>query len=305
MSWASGMTGRVREQVPLAPRTTWRIGGPARFLVEPAGEGDLARLLTQLPDDLPRVVLGGGSNVLVADAGFDGVVIDLGAGLAGLTVVAEGDGGAVIRAGAGATVRQLAHFAQRLGLAGAEFLAGIPGSVGGAVRMNAGAYGGEIKGILVDAELMDAAGVCHRRDGAALGLAYRQSQLPPGWVVTAASFRLGRDAPGAIRERMRGFNRKRAAAQPLALRSAGSTFKNPPGGELAWRLIARCGLRGARQGEAQVSEKHCNFLVNRGQATSADMLALIARVQESVARQTGVRLALEVGILGCRGWQGE
>lgn len=308
----SGLALPVTEGAALAPRTTWRIGGPARWLVQPVDGGGLGRLLAAWPGDVPLMVLGGGSNLLIDDAGFSGLVVDLTGHLSRIETVTEavassrwgfgpkdvGKDNVIVRAEAGASTRSLAHYARRRGLAGAAFLAGIPGSVGGALRMNAGAHGGEMKDILLAVEMMDPAGKPHRRVASHLGLAYRQARVPAGWLFLSALLRFRPGDPGAIRERMRGFNRRRRATQPLAFPSAGSTFKNPPEGPRAWQWIDAAGMRGTREGDAQVSEQHSNFFINCGRANSRDMRVLIDRVRERVLQTGGISLALEVGILG-------
>lgn len=290
--------GEVRENEPLARRTTWRIGGPARWLARPRDEVDLADLMVGLPDDTPRFILGGGSNLLVEDAGYDGVVIDLAGGFNRIRRTEEE---LIVYAEAGAETRGLAHFTRKSGLAGLEFLAGIPGSVGGAVKMNAGAYGGEIKDRLSCARVMDPEGGFHRMNVEQLGLGYRTSALPEGWLIVGAAFRLEDGDPESIREEMKAYNRKRRASQPLEYPSAGSVFKNPADGPKAWELIDQAGLRGTAIGAAQVSEKHGNFFVNRGGATSDAMRALIGKAEEEVFKTAGIRLEREIGILGPKG----
>lgn len=259
----------------------------------------LQPLLRTWPDDLPRLLLGGGSNILVDDNGFHGVVLDL-QRMDQITLLpaSERDGVVYLQAEAGVGTRLLAHFARSHGLTGAEFLSGIPGRVGGALRMNAGAYGQTMQDIVRSCDLMDTEGTIHTYPVQQLGMGYRTTQIPPDWVFLSARFALQRGDPLAIRERMRVLNRKRRASQPLRFPSAGSTFKNPPSGPLAWQWIEAAGLRGAREGQAQVSEQHCNFLINRGGARSRDMRVLIDRVREGVDKVGGGPLALEVGIVG-------
>lgn len=296
------LRGGWRSAVPLAPYTTWRIGGEALWSAEPLDREDLrqlARWRCQRPD-LPWLWLGGGSNLLVDDRGFPGVVVVMTRHLKAVTPlpVEPPEGGWLIRAEAGAMVRQVAHLARRLGGAGLEFLGGIPGSVGGAVRMNAGAYGGDISSVLVEALVMDPEGEIHRRSGVELGFGYRRVALPADWVVVEGIFRTSPGDPGRIAQAMRAMNASRRFSQPLGFPSAGSTFKNPPSSEAAWRLIDQAGMRGVWQGGAQVSTLHCNFLLNRGGATASDMMGLIDRVREAVVRRSGVTLELEVGIVG-------
>lgn len=287
------------ENVPLAPRTTWKIGGPARWLVQPGTAHELQqvlRRLQELPEPIPRLVLGGGSNVLIDDVGFQGVVLDLKHRM-NFIALAEQDKTGVLWVGAGTTTRTLAHFARTHGLTGAEFLGGIPGSVGGALRMNAGAYGQEMKNIVLDVELLDAEGVCQTLAVEQLGMSYRCTQVPQDWIFLSARLQLHQGDPETIRERMRSLNDARRTSQPLRFPSAGSTFKNPVNGPKAWQWIAEAGLRGVSVGDAQVSEKHCNFLINRGAARSCDMRLLMDRVQKQVVQVGGALLALEVEIV--------
>lgn len=293
----------VLEGVPLARRTTWRIGGAARWLVQPKDEAELRRVLASLPEKMPRLLLGGGSNLLLADAGLDGVGVDLTAGMREIRLAADDGEQVELEVQAGADVRHLAHVARQQGWSGAEFLAGIPGSVGGALRMNAGAYGGEMKQILMAARALDAEGIPQTLEVARMGLGYRTCGVPEGWIFTGARIRLRRDDPQRIRERMRGYNRQRAASQPLAWPSAGSTFRNPPGAA-AWKLLEEAGMRGVRVGAAGVSEKHCNFFLNLGGATAREMRTLIDRARERVLQTSGVALQLEVRIITADGrWE--
>ncbi|MBF0369909.1 MAG: UDP-N-acetylmuramate dehydrogenase [Magnetococcales bacterium] len=297
----SGLLGRVEEQVPLASRTTWRIGGPARWLIFPAGVADLARLLAGWPREVPLLVLGGGSNLLLDDRGFGGGVVALTQGLCKIQVVAEAESTVTLEAQAGLSTRALAHYARRQGLAGVEFLGGIPGTLGGALRMNAGAYGQQMRDVLVEALLLTAQGERIAMTSEELALGYRQSRIPEGAIFVSARLRLTRDHPGEILQRMRRINQLRTKSQPLEHPSAGSTFKNPPQGAKTWQLIDAAGMRGVAIGGAQVSEKHSNFLINRHKATSREMVGLIEQVQERVAKTSGVTLQLEVGVLDDRG----
>ena len=298
-----GLKPPLQESVPLKRRTTWRIGGAARWLAEPNSRGELARLWSELPEEIPRFLLGGGSNILVEDTGFSGVAVDLTRRFNRIEQQpVEGEESQVrLIAEAGVKTSTLAHLARRQGLTGAEFLGGIPGTLGGAMRMNAGANGGDIAAILSEAQIVDREGNIQSVPVEKLGLAYRHSNLPPDALFLSGTFILKRGEPEGIRDKMRRFNQHRSQSQPLDYASAGSTFKNPPQGPAAWKLIQEAGLRGSRIGDAQVSEKHCNFLINRDQAKSDEMLALIHRVREKVAQKTGVDLELEVAILGPEG----
>lgn len=230
--------GTLRRDVPLAPLTWLRVGGPAEILFQPADAGDLAGFLAALPAEVPVLPMGVASNLLVRDGGLAGVVVRFGGPLAKVEV--EGD---LVLAGAGALDQRVAQVAQKAGLGGLEFLIGIPGTIGGAVRMNAGAFGGETKDRLVWAEALDRHGVLHRLDREALGFAYRRSALPADWIVVRAAFRGEPGDPAAILARMDAIKAEREVAQPLRAATGGSTFKNPPGGK-AWQLIDAAGCRG-------------------------------------------------------------
>ncbi len=302
--WMASLDTPVQRDVPLSARTTWKIGGPARWLIQPDTVPALQRLLVAWPTGLPRLILGGGSNLLVDDNGFHGVVFDLTRHLKRMEILStplEEEGVVLVQAEAGVGTRALAHFARSHGLTGAEFLGGIPGSVGGALRMNAGAYGGEVRTILVECDLLDTEGRVQTRPVHQLGMGYRTTQVPADWIFLSARFALRRGDPVVIRERMRTLNRTRRKSQPLRFPSAGSTFKNPPTGPKAWQWIESVGLRGAREGQAQVSEQHCNFLINRGGALAREMRVLIDRIRERVDKAGGGVLALEVGIVGPSG----
>lgn len=292
------------ENVPLAGRTTWRMGGSARWLATFSEIAQLERFWAELSRETPRFVLGGGSNILVADAGFAGVVLDLTRGINQIRLENSPDQentGRILYAEAGASTRTLAHTARRLGLTGAEFLAGIPGSVGGALVMNAGAHGCELKEILVDALALDPDGQRHILTPQNLAMGYRHTELPKGWIFVSARFRLQSQNPEVILQTMRHYNRYRRSTQPLAQPSAGSTFKNPPQGPPAWKLIDAAGWRGGAVGKARVSPKHCNFFVNMGKARASDMILLIRTVRDAVLAHSGITLETEVGLLGPSG----
>ncbi|HIJ84034.1 MAG: UDP-N-acetylenolpyruvoylglucosamine reductase [Magnetococcales bacterium] len=295
------LAGLLLENCPLAGRTTWRMGGLARWLVSFRDIEDLVLFWGNLSRETPRFVLGGGSNILVADAGFQGVVLDLTRGLNRIQLqqpVGPGNPEAILYAEAGASTRALAHACRHLGLSGAEFLAGIPGSVGGALVMNAGAFGGEIKDILIDALALDPDGERHVLTPDTLKMRYRHTQLPLGWIFVSARFRLIPADAEVIRKTMQRFNHHRRTTQPLAHPTAGSTFKNPSQGPCAWKLIEAAGMRGASVGQARVSEKHCNFFINTGQASATDMTCLVRKVRDAVFAHSGIRLETEVGLLG-------
>ena len=286
------LRGVLRRDVPLGPLTWLRVGGPAACLFQPADQEDLAAFLAALPAAVPLLPMGVASNLLVRDGGVDGVVVRFGGPLAKVAV--EGD---LVVAGAGALDQRVAQEAQRAGLGGLEFLIGIPGTVGGAVRMNAGAFGGETKDRLVWAEALDRDGRLHRLANADLGFAYRKSALPAGHVVVRAAFRGEPGDPAAIVARMNAIRAEREAAQPLRVATGGSTFKNPPGHK-AWQLIDAAGCRGLRLGAAMVSEKHCNFLINTGGATADEVERLGEQVRQRVRDHSGVELEWEVIRIG-------
>ena len=288
----TGLRGSMRDNVPLAPLTWFRVGGPAERLFQPADAEDLAAFLAQMPADVSVLPMGVASNMLVRDGGIEGVVVRFGGPLARVEI----DGTTLI-AGAGALDQRVAQEAQRAGLAGIEFMIGIPGTVGGAVRMNAGAFGGETRERLTWAETLDRTGRLHRLTNAELGFAYRHSELPEDWIVVRAAFALEPGDPAAIKTRMDAIKAEREAAQPLRVATGGSTFKNPPG-HRAWQLIDQAGCRGLTRGAAMVSDKHCNFLINTGGATAADLEALGETVRARVLALSGIRLEWEIKRLG-------
>ncbi len=288
----TGPRGSLRLNVPLAPLAWFRAGGPAERLFQPADVDDLAAFLAATPGDVPVLPMGVASNMLIRDGGVRGVVVRFGGALA--KVVVEG---ATVVAGAGALDQRVAQEAQRAGLAGIEFMIGIPGTIGGAVRMNAGAFGGETRERLVWAEALDRQGRLHRLTNAELGFSYRHSDLPEDWIVVRAAFALEPGDPAAIRARMEAIKAEREAAQPLRVATGGSTFKNPPG-QRAWQLIDQAGCRGLTRGAAMVSDKHCNFLINTGGATAADLEALGETVRARVLATSGIHLEWEIKRLG-------
>ena len=286
------LRGTLRRAVPLAPLTWLRVGGLAEAVFQPADADDLAAFLAALPVGVPVLPMGVASNLLVRDGGVDGVVVRFGGPLA--RVMVEGD---VVLAGAGALDQRVAQEVQRAGLGGLEFLIGIPGTVCGAVRMNAGAFGGETKDRLVWAEAMDRQGNLHRLANADLGFVYRKCALPCDWIVVRAAFLGEPGEPEAILARMNAIRAEREAAQPLRVATGGSTFKNPPGHK-AWQLIDAAGCRGLRLGAAMVSEKHCNFLINTGDASADEVERLGELVHQRVRDHSGVALEWEVIRIG-------
>jgi len=284
--------GRVQADAPLAPFTWFRVGGPAEALVRPSSPTDLAGFLAALPHDVPVQVLGAASNVIVRDGGIHGVVLRLGRGFGDIRVEPDG-----VVAGAACLDATVAEQAAAAGLTGLEFLSGIPGAIGGAVAMNAGAYGGEIAGCLDWAEVVIRSGEQVRLDAAALALAYRHASLPPGAVVVRARLRARPGDRAAIAARMADIRRSREATQPVRARTGGSTFRNPPGMR-AWELIDAAGGRGLVRGGAACSDKHCNFLLNTGAATAADLEGLGEELRRRVHAASGVTLEWEIKRMG-------
>ena len=286
--------GKLEENAPLSRYTWFGTGGPADILFRPADAVDLADFLADLPADVPITVIGLGSNLLVRDGGIPGVVIRLGKAFGAI----EADGDHVF-VGAGAVDIAVASAARDVGIAGLEFLRGIPGSIGGALAMNAGAYGREMKDIVVSATALDRTGIHHKLALEDFEYRYRSSAVPPDWIFTSAALRGWPGEAAEIAARMTEIADAREDSQPLRTRTGGSTFKNPDGAR-AWELIDRAGCRGLAIGDAQVSEKHCNFLINRGRATSDDLEALGEEVRRRVAEETGVSLEWEIKRIGRR-----
>lgn len=287
------LRGRVAPGAVLGPGTWFRVGGPAEALVRPADTEDLAAFLAALPHEVPMTVIGAASNLIVRDGGIAGVVIRLTA--RGFGAIEVADGGII--AGAAALDATVAEHAAENGLAGLEFLSGVPGTIGGAVAMNAGAYGGDVASVLDWAEVVSRSGEMQRLSAADLLLAYRFSALPPGAVVVRARFAARPGERREIAERIAAIRAAREATQPIRARTGGSTFANPPGMK-AWELIAAAGCRGLIRGGAQVSEKHCNFLINTGTATAAELEGLGEEVRARVRALTGVGLEWEIRRLG-------
>ena len=270
----------------------FRAGGPAEVLFRPADADDLASFLAAKPVDMAVGVIGVGSNLLVRDGGIPGIVIRLPAAFGKVST-----DGVRLRAGAAALDSQVARAAADAGLAGFEFLRGVPGTVGGALKMNCGCYGTEIKDIFVEATAIDGAGTKHKLTLADMGFAYRRSGVPDDFVFVDALFEGVRDDPKAVRARMEELLAKREASQPVKSRTGGSTFKNPPGHK-AWQLIEQAGCRGLRHGDAEVSELHANFLINTGEATAADIEALGEEVRARVKEKFGIELEWEIKRVG-------
>jgi UDP-N-acetylmuramate dehydrogenase len=288
------LRGRLTANQSLAEFTWFRVGGPAQVFFMPADEADLAYFMKLLPADLPVMVVGVGSNLIVRDGGVPGVVIRLGRGFN--DIKAEND---TVTAGTAALDKRVAEAAAAAGIGGMEFYFGIPGSIGGALRMNAGANGGETKDVLVQATGVTRGGGIVTLANADMKFEYRRNNADPSIIFTSATFRgplTGRDA---IRARMDEVQKHRETAQPIREKTGGSTFKNPPG-HSAWKLIDAAGLRGFRVGGAQVSEMHCNFLINTGNATAADIEMLGETIRERVRAQAGIELEWEIKRIGIK-----
>jgi UDP-N-acetylmuramate dehydrogenase len=286
------LRGRLLPNQSLAELTWFRVGGPAQVLFIPEDEGDLAYLLAHLPADIPVTVIGLGSNLIVRDGGVPGVAIRLGRGFSDIRVEGER-----VRAGAGVPDVKVSRAAQEDGLAGLAFFRGIPGAIGGALRMNGGAYGRETKDALVEARGVDRQGRVHVFTNGDMHYSYRHCGAPDDIIFTEAVFAATPGDPAAIAAEMDKITESREATQPIKSRTGGSTFKNPPGHK-AWQLIDAAGCRGLRIGDAQVSDLHCNFLINLGGATAADIETLGETVRERVKQSSGVPLEWEIKRIG-------
>src|SRR3954471_8444816 len=287
------LRGRLLANQSLAELTWFRVGGPAQVLFTPADEDDLGYFLRHLPKELAVYVVGVGSNLIVRDGGLPGVVIRLSPRAFG-EIRADGD---VVSAGTAALDKRVAETAASANIGGLEFLFGIPGTIGGALRMNAGANGSETKDVLIEATGIGRDGTKHTFTNADMKFVYRNSGVDPAIIFTAARFRGTIAAPEAIRARMEEVQTHREAAQPIREKTGGSTFKNPPGNS-AWKLIDAAGCRGLRVGGAQVSEMHCNFLINTGNATGHDIETLGETVRERVKADSGIELHWEIKRIG-------
>jgi UDP-N-acetylmuramate dehydrogenase len=288
----------------LADLTWFRVGGPAEVLFQPIDAEDLAAFLAACPPDIPVTPVGVGSNLLIRDGGVPGVVVRLGRGFSAIAVE-----GRRITAGAAALDARVAQAAAAAGIAGLEFLRGVPGTIGGALAMNAGCYGDEVKDVLIEAHGIDRAGNRVTIPAAGMGFSYRNASAAEGLIFTGAVFKGRADDASAVTTRMEALLAKREAAQPIRERTGGSTFRNPTGfsstgrdgdsHELkAWKLIEDAGCRGLRIGGAQVSEKHCNFLVNSGTATAADLEQLGETVRARVKSNSNIELHWEIRRIG-------
>jgi UDP-N-acetylmuramate dehydrogenase len=284
--------GELEENAPLDRETWFRAGGPADVLFRPADRDDLIEFIKRKPKDVPVTVIGYGSNLLVRDGGVAGVVVRMGKRMAEIAIDGED-----VSAGAGAGDVAVSAAARDAGLAGLEFLSGIPGTIGGALRMNAGAYGREMKDIVVECKALDPEGGLHKLKPDQLEFSYRHCGVPEDWIFTGAVMRGTHDDKAKIAERMAEIRRAREESQPLRTRTGGSTFANPPGHK-AWKLIDEAGLRGFKLGGAMVSEKHTNFLINTGTATGSDIENLGEEIRRRVKAKSGVTLEWEIRRIG-------
>lgn len=303
MTAASGLIARLprvrgsyQAQAPIKDLTWFRAGGPAEVLYLPPDADDLSDFLRGVPPEVALTVIGVGSNLLVRDGGVEGVVIRLGRGFMNTSV----ETGHRLRAGAAALDINVAKAALEAGLAGLEFLRGIPGTVGGGLRMNAGAYGREFKDVLVEAVALDRAGNRVRFSNTQMGFEYRRSSVAGDLIFVEALFEAAPGERAAIEARMNEITGARSATQPIKSRTGGSTFKNPPGNK-AWQLIDRAGCRGLRHGDAEVSTLHCNFLINHGEASGDQIEALGEEVRAKVKAATGIELEWEIKRIGRKG----
>ena len=284
--------GDYGEAVPMARHTWFGVGGPADVIFSPADAADLGAFLAACPPDIPVLPVGAGSNLLVRDGGIAGVVVRLGAHMTKISHEGE-----IVTAGSGTTDADVARYAARNGLAGLEFLIGIPGTVGGGLRMNAGAYGGEFRDITIRAHGFDRQGRPVSATPGEMGMAYRHSDAPADWIFTHAELQARPGDTAAIKARMKEIVASRGDAQPRGVRTGGSTFANPPGGK-AWQEIDAAGCRGLVIGGAQVSEKHCNFLINTGDASAHDIEMLGETVRQRVNARGGPALRWEIRRVG-------
>ncbi len=287
------VAGKLTENAPLAPLVWFKAGGAADWLFEPKDLADLQQFLRDLDPAVPVMALGLGSNMIVRDGGVPGVVVRLGKAFATVKPIDD----VTLNCGGGASGILVSSTARDKGIAGVEFLRSIPGTVGGFVRMNGGAYGGEVKDILVDCDVVLRDGSLVTLPVDALHYTYRHSELPEGAIVVAARFRGRPGEPAMIQAEMDRISESREASQPLRSKTGGSTFKNPAG-KKAWELVDAAGCRGLKLGGAQVSEKHTNFLINTGEATSAEIEGLGEEVRRRVRENSGVELEWEIQRIG-------
>lgn len=286
------VSGRLTANAPIGRQTWFGVGGAAEVLFRPADAADLAAFLAALPAEVPVTVIGAASNLLVRDGGIPGVTIRLGRALGDIAIAHE-----VVRVGAGALDRIVSAAAAAAGLAGLEFLSGIPGTMGGSLQMNAGAYGTEIKDVLISATALDRSGGRHVIDRASMALSYRHCGVDPGWIFIEARLRGIAGDREEITKRLAEIRARRGASQPIRARTSGSTFANPPGLS-AWGLVDAAGCRGLARGGAMVSHQHANFLVNTGNATAGDIEGLAEEVRRRVYETSGIVLEWEIRRIG-------
>lgn len=291
-SFFEGITGKITPHAPLSSMTWLGVGGQADWLFEPKDQTDLRRFLSQYPSDSPLHIIGAGSNMLVRDGGIAGVVIRL-AGIFADISYADG----IIEAGAGAPDGEVARFAAKQARAGLSFMIGIPGTIGGGLRMNAGCYGTEFKDVLVSASGFDRHGTPFTATADEMNMRYRASDAPQDWIFTSARFATNAGEKDALRAEMKQMIASRSDAQPVGARTGGSTFANPDG-QKAWQVIDAAGCRGLRHGGALLSEKHCNFLINEGTATAEDLEQLGEDIRNRVKQHSGIELRWEIRRVG-------
>jgi UDP-N-acetylmuramate dehydrogenase len=290
--------GSITMGAPLKDLVWFRAGGPAEILFRPADANDLAAFLAAKPAELRVSVIGVGSNLLVRDGGIPGVVVRLSSAFGKIEILNSEEGSLRVRAGAAALDGAVARAAADAGITGLEFLRGVPGTIGGALKMNAGCYGSEIKDVFVEGLAIDEKGNKIRLSSADMDFSYRKAQgARDGLIFVEAEFEGRKDEPAAIRARMEELSANREASQPIKSKTGGSTFKNPPGHK-AWQLIDEAGCRGLKIGAAQVSEKHTNFLINTGEATASELEALGEEVRKRVKEKSGIALEWEIKRMG-------
>lgn len=291
-SFLPKVRGRYRFDADLSKTNWFQVGGKADVLFKPEDVEDLAEFIKQKLNDLPVTIIGVGSNIIVRDGGIEGCVVRLGRGFAQMEHQHD-----MLIVGAGCLDVNVAHFSADCGLAGMEFLAGIPGTIGGALAMNAGAYGSEIKDILVEVQVVTAEGEVKWVSPEIFRYNYRHAEIPQGWIFTAAKLKGVADKSEEISSRIAHIQKQREETQPIRSKTGGSTFRNPDG-HRAWRLVDEAGCRGFAIGGAQISEKHCNFMINNGNATAADIESLGEEVRKRVKAHSGIDLHWEIKRIG-------
>ena len=284
--------GTYKKHVVMAPYTWFRVGGAAATVFRPQDHEDLSQFLLQNSKEVPVTIIGAASNILIRDGGIPGIVIKLGKNFASINFKSNS-----VRIGAGLPNSIAARLALKEGYSGLEFLSGIPGTIGGGLRMNAGAYGKEVKDILIEAEVIDNTGNIKVLSLEEMAMSYRHCGVPKDYIFLSGLFKTGKDVPSNIQKRLDEIKARRAKSQPITERTGGSTFKNPKGYK-AWELIETAGCRGVSIGGAMVSEKHCNFLINTGNANADDLENLGNLVQKKVQDSTGIELEWEIKLLG-------